>query len=196
MNTYFQLPKRQLYTWKSPADINNKESDYILISQIFRQNIKICRTYPGDDIGSNHNPVVARMKVKLKSSDTKAACNQQHDIDSLKIDRIRQEYNITVQNKYQTLINESSVQQEPTDLTESIDRKWKALKDSMTHGLTTLPKKGKKKNKVWMTDEIQNIMQKRKDAKIENNPEKYKNLNKFIKNECIKAREESLSEKC
>ncbi|KAK3767085.1 hypothetical protein RRG08_017959 [Elysia crispata] len=66
----------------------------------------------------------------------------------------------------------------------------------MTHGLTTLPKKRKKKNKVWITDEILDIMQERKEAKIENNPEKYKKLNKLIKKECIKAREEWLSKKC
>ncbi|KAK3786272.1 hypothetical protein RRG08_002016 [Elysia crispata] len=136
MNTYFQLPKRQLNTWKSPADIARYQIDYILISQRVRQSTKRCRTYPGADIGSDHNPVVAQMKGKLKISNTKAACNQQHDIDGL--DTIRQQYNIAVQNKYQTLINESSEHQEPTDLTESIDRKWKALKDSMMHSLSTL----------------------------------------------------------
>ena len=91
------------------------------------------------------------MKIKLKSSNTKAVCNQQHDNDGLKINTIRRQYSIKVQNKYQTLINESFEQQEPTDLTES--RKWKALKDSMTPGLTTLPKKKKNRNKAWMTDE-------------------------------------------
>ena len=99
---------------------------------------------------------VARMKIKLKSSNTKAACNKQHDNDGLKINTIRRQHSIKVQNKYQTLINESSEQQEPNDLTES--RKWKALKGSMTHGLTTLPKKKKNKNKVWMTDETLDII--------------------------------------
>ena len=74
MNTYFQLPKRQLYIWTSPADITRNQIDYFLNSQRFRLSIKICRTYPGDDIGSDHNPVVARMKVKLESSNTKSAC--------------------------------------------------------------------------------------------------------------------------
>ena len=196
MNTYFQIPKRQLYTWKSPGDIIRNQIDYILISQRFRHSIKRCRTYPGADIGSDHNPVVARMKVKLKCTNTKAACRQQFDIDGLKIETIRQQYNITVQNKYQALINESSEQHEPSNVAESIDRKWKALKDSMTHGLTILPKKKKKKNKIWMTDEILNIMQERKVAKIESDTTKYKKLNKLIKKECIEAREKWLSEKC
>ena len=39
-------------------------------------------------------------------------------------------------------------------------------------------------------------MHERKEAKIENDPEKYKKLNKSIKKELIKAREEWLSEKC
>ena len=49
----------------------------------------------------------------------------------------------------------------------------------------------KKKKKVGMTDEILDIVQERKEAKIENDPEKYKKLNKLIK-ECIKAREERM----
>ncbi|KAK3758308.1 hypothetical protein RRG08_004129 [Elysia crispata] len=36
----------------------------------------------------------------------------------------------------------------------------------------------------------------RKEAKIENDPEKYEKLNKLREKECIKAREEGLSEKC
>ena len=44
MNTYLQLPKRQLYTWKSPANKARNQIDQSLISQRFRQSIKRCRT--------------------------------------------------------------------------------------------------------------------------------------------------------
>ena len=40
MDTYFQLPKRQLYTWKRPEDITRNQIDYILISQKLRQSKK------------------------------------------------------------------------------------------------------------------------------------------------------------
>ncbi|KAK3795889.1 hypothetical protein RRG08_040685 [Elysia crispata] len=41
MDTYFKLPKRQLYTLKSPAEITRNQIDYILISQRLRQIIKM-----------------------------------------------------------------------------------------------------------------------------------------------------------
>ena len=65
-NTYFQNPKRLLYTWKSPGDVSRNQIDYILIRSRHRNSIKKCKTYPGADIGSDHNPVIANILVKLK----------------------------------------------------------------------------------------------------------------------------------
>ena len=42
------------------------QKDYILIRNRHRNTIKKCKTYPGFDVGSDHNPVVASMSVKLK----------------------------------------------------------------------------------------------------------------------------------
>ena len=66
MNTIFKQPERRLYTWKSSGDVTRNQIDYIIISSRHRNNIKNCRTYPGADIGSDHNPVISNMKVKLK----------------------------------------------------------------------------------------------------------------------------------
>ena len=65
-NTLFQQPKRRTYTWRSPGDIHRSQIDYILISQRFRNCVKQTKTYPGADIGSDHNPVVMKLLVKLK----------------------------------------------------------------------------------------------------------------------------------
>ena len=59
MNTFFELPVRQKYTWKSPGDVTRNQIDYILIRNRFRNSIKKCKTYSGADINSDHNPVVA-----------------------------------------------------------------------------------------------------------------------------------------
>ena len=66
-NTFFQQPERRLYTWKSPGDVTRNQIHYILVKKRFKKRIKQCITYPGADIGSDHNAVVATMKVKLKA---------------------------------------------------------------------------------------------------------------------------------
>ena len=65
-NTTFQHPNRLLYTWKSPGDVSRNQIGYLLIRKRHRNSVKQCKTYPGADIGSDHNPLVARVSVRLK----------------------------------------------------------------------------------------------------------------------------------
>ncbi|XP_023234361.1 craniofacial development protein 2-like [Centruroides sculpturatus] len=75
-NTWFKLPKRRLYTWISPTEDNNgtpirNQIDYILINKRFKNIIKRVTTYPGADIGSDHVPLIADLKLKLKATKQK-----------------------------------------------------------------------------------------------------------------------------
>ena len=51
---------------------NNNENfitnqiDYILIDKRYINGIKCSRAYPGADIGSDHNPVVAKIEIRMK----------------------------------------------------------------------------------------------------------------------------------
>ena len=62
----------------------------------------------------------------------------------------------------------------------SVEQKWKRLRDSIKHGLNVLPKKQKQKNKDWMTDDILKMMEHRKELK-NSNPAQYRRQNKLIK---------------
>ena len=77
-NTYFQHPKRLLYTWKSPGDVCRNQIDYILIRHRYRNSVKQCRTYPGADIGSDHNPLIAKIKIRLKRATPKCTKEEIH----------------------------------------------------------------------------------------------------------------------
>ena len=69
-NTWFQQPVRKLYTWRSPADISRNQIDYIMFNERFRNCIKQAKTYPGADMNSDHNPVVVKINMKLKRTNT------------------------------------------------------------------------------------------------------------------------------
>ena len=66
MNTWFKMPKRRLYTWTAPAENVRNQIDYIMINKRFRNAIKRVTTYPGADVGSDHNPVVGRFALRFQ----------------------------------------------------------------------------------------------------------------------------------
>ena len=73
MNTWFQHHQRHLYTLKSPGDGVRNQIDYIMMNKRFHNAITQVKGYPGADCGSDHVPIVATMKVKLRTLKRKKA---------------------------------------------------------------------------------------------------------------------------
>ena len=65
-NTLFQQHKRRLYTWTSPDGQYQNQTDYILCSQRWRSSIQSAKTRPGADCGSDHELLIAKLRLKLK----------------------------------------------------------------------------------------------------------------------------------
>ena len=65
-NALFQQHKRRLYTWTSPDGQHRNQIDYILGSQRWRNSIQSAKTRLGSDYGSNHEPLIAKFRLKLK----------------------------------------------------------------------------------------------------------------------------------
>ena len=152
-NTFFQHHERRTYTYKSPGDVDRHQIDYILLSSRFRNGVKNYRAYPGADVASDHNPVIAKVEVKLKKLEKKKT-NKIKPIDWGKLNNTKEEFLIEVKNKYEVLANESLEQQEEKTTGERIEAKWKILKESTLAALENAPKREKKANKEWMTEKI------------------------------------------
>lgn len=193
-NTFFQQHPRRLYTWTSPNDITRNQIDYILISKRFRNSIKKCKTYPGADINSDHNPVIAKMKIRLKNIQQNKQRKSYVDIGKLKsTPELQEQYNIAVKNKFQVLQEESVMQYRYETKNEKIDVKWECIRDSIRHGNESLPKQEKKAKQPWMTEEILELMTQRKTKK---NTNLYTKLNAEIQKRCKEAKEEWIQNKC
>ena len=65
-NTLFQQHKRRLYTWTSPDGRHQNQIDYILCSQRWRSFIQSAKTRPRADCGSDHELLIAKIRLKLK----------------------------------------------------------------------------------------------------------------------------------
>ena len=189
-NTWFQHPKRRLYTWKSPGDLYRNQIDFILVNHRFRNTVKQARTYPGADVGSDHNPVVVKMNIKVKGL-TKTVMKDNRDMNMLKNEEFRESYACEVQNRFQLLENEEVNQ---VNETEFIEDKWSNLKNCLVQSAKKiLPKKKKVKRKSWMNDEILKLMEDRKKHK---GTAKYKEIDKQIRKRCKEAKETWWNMKC
>ena len=64
-STLFQQHKRRLYTWTSPDGQHRNQIDYIFCSQRWRSSIQSAKTRPGADCGSDHEFLIAKLRIKL-----------------------------------------------------------------------------------------------------------------------------------
>ena len=64
-NTFFQQHKRRLYTWTSPDDQHQNQTDYILCIQRRRSSTQSAKTRPGADCVSDHELLIAKFRLKL-----------------------------------------------------------------------------------------------------------------------------------
>ena len=65
MNTFFKLHARRLYTWKSPDQTTRNQIDYIICKTRWRSSVRRVATLPGADCGTDHNLLIADVKIKL-----------------------------------------------------------------------------------------------------------------------------------
>ena len=65
-NTLLQQHKRRRYTWTSPDSQYQNQIDYILCSQRWRSSIESAKTRSGADCGSDHELLIAKLRLKLK----------------------------------------------------------------------------------------------------------------------------------
>lgn len=65
-NSGFKYHKRPLWKWKSPGDGVRNQIDYITINERYDNAITQAKTLPGAGGNSDHGPVVATIRLKLK----------------------------------------------------------------------------------------------------------------------------------
>ena len=65
-NTFFQQPKKWLYTWTSPDGQYQNWIDYVFCILRWRSSIQSAHIRPGPDCGSHHELFIAKFRLKLK----------------------------------------------------------------------------------------------------------------------------------
>ena len=64
-NTRFEQPDQRKWTWRSPDGKHRKMLDMVLADIRWKTSVKVCRTYQGADVSSDHRMVLCNIKLKL-----------------------------------------------------------------------------------------------------------------------------------
>ncbi|GFR69145.1 RNA-directed DNA polymerase from mobile element jockey-like [Elysia marginata] len=153
-------------------------------SKRFRNALLAAKTYPSADCYSDHVPVTAKFKLKLKKT-RKLPTNIKLDLAILKTNQsLREKYQISVQNKFEALKE-----------VEKIEEQWENFKSALTEAATeVIPSLERKSKQKWMANVILEMMDERRKAK--GNKEKYKLQHKKVQEECNRAKENWINNKC
>ena len=126
-----------------------------MINTRFRNSVKQTKTYPGADIGSDHNPVVATVKINLKRIKKKGNL-EQFNLDMLK--DVRQQYAVEVNNMFDCLEHEVTEQEYEND---RVDMLWTKITEGIQKAAHNIvPKIVKTNKKPWISNTTQGIGQK------------------------------------
>ena len=97
MNIMFKQHARRLYTWKSPDKITRNQIDYILCTGQWKSSIKRVTTIHGADCGTDHNLLIAIVKIKLKQT-KRYKTTPKYDLEN-----IDTKYTVEVKNRFSIL---------------------------------------------------------------------------------------------
>jgi len=92
-NTWFQAKANALHMWTSPDGQTKNQIDYryVLVDKRYRNAIQNCKAKPGADCGSDHNPVVVVIKIKLKKV-RKYVKQKRWNLEQLKDTSVKEQY--------------------------------------------------------------------------------------------------------
>ncbi|XP_033110790.1 craniofacial development protein 2-like [Anneissia japonica] len=85
-NTFGKHKASRRWTWHHPNGQSHSQIDYIMIKRRFRSSVNIAktRTFPGADVGSDHDLVLMTFRLHLKKASKPGQVRIKFDLDKLK----------------------------------------------------------------------------------------------------------------
>ena len=169
------------YTWTSPDGQHRNQIDYILCSQRWRSSIQAAKMRQGADCGSDHELLIAKIRLKLKKVG-KTTRPFRYGLNQIPYD-----YTVKERNRFKVL-----------DLIDRVpDELWTEVCDIVQEtGIKTIHMENKCKKAKWLTEEALQIAVKRREAKCKGEKENYKHLNAEVQRIARRDKKAFLSYQC
>ena len=136
-------------TWTSPDGRTQSQIDHIIINGKWRHSLLDVRVKRQADVGSDHNLVVAKLKLKLRKVRLGVEKKPRFDVDKLKNPDTKKQFVLELKNRFQVLQNDTSI---------SMDNFNKILSEA---GESTLGFRKGRKSK-WISDNTWKEIEERK----------------------------------
>ena len=129
------------YTWTSSAGTRPRaQLDHVLLNGWWRRSLLDCRTYRGADIGSDHEIVVAKLRLKLSSANRPKA-TRRLDVEKLRDESYLKEYREEVTRRFTGI-----------DMAQgSVEEGWRSWRDAVKEAAEYNIGPRKKRHRPWIS---------------------------------------------
>ena len=104
-NTFGPHKASRRWTWHSPGNEHHNQIDYIMVKRRFQSSISIAKTrsFPGADIGSDHDLVMMTFRLHLKKIRKQGHTRIKFDLEKLKDPQIAEAFQAMIGGKFAPL---------------------------------------------------------------------------------------------
>ena len=163
----------------------HNQIDYILTPWHFKSSINKAktRTYPGADIGSDHDLVLLVMKVKLKKKQKPTNPRIKFDLEKLDDPEVAEIFQARIGGRFAAL---NLLDKDINDLITSFNEAVRETAEEVVG-------RQRKKHQPWVTNDILDLCDERKQEKEKHSnqegAERYRKANKLVRRKMREARE-------
>ena len=146
------------WTWHSPDGKHHNQIDYILEKKRFRSEVHIhtTRSFPGADIGSDHDLVMMTFRVRLKKGRKPNQPRLGFDLEKLRDPDVACTFQTTIGGKFAPLIGLSDEDME-------IDTMITTYNTAVTDAGSEILGKERRRIKPWVTKDVLDLCDERRD---------------------------------
>ena len=192
-NTLHPHKQSRTTTWHSPNGQTHNQIDYILVPQRFKSSINKAntRTFPGADIGSDHDLVMSTLKLKLKAKRCPKNPRIRFDLEKLKDPKIADVFQAQVGGKFAAL----------QILDKDVDTLANGIKDVLLTTAEEVLGRERKKIQPWITNEVLDLCDKRRALRpkkflTDETRAEYKKAHNDVRKKMKTAKEDWIEEQC
>lgn len=194
-NTFGTHKPSRNWTWHSPSGTHHK-LDYILVNERHSAGINRAktRTFPGADIGSDHDLVMMNFRIHLKKKVGEKSKRTKFNLEKLSDPRVAKEFEVRLGGKFAPL---QALDPENTSIDEQID----LFNNAITATAEEVLGKSRSTKRPWVTQEILDMCDRRRELKegklrSEEGARCYREANKAVKRKLKEEKEKWIEEKC
>ena len=164
VNTFGPHKPSRRWTWHSPGGDYHNQVDYIMIKRRFQSSVNIAKTrsFPGADIGSDHELVMMTCKLRLQRVKNQGSLRIRFSLEKLKDPNIAEMFQATVGGKFAPLL---ALENHDTE----IDAWINSFNTAVTETANNILGKHRPTKKPWVTDNILKLCDEQRELKQKKN---------------------------